>query len=113
MNGVGTDQGFLDWELRGHGTAEITNVVVKSEHRRQGVGTGLVLKALNAMRSARVRYVYLFTELSNVGAQLFYEAQGFKRLRVIEGLYERGDGVLYGMVIREEGGQPRGVARTR
>ena len=94
---VHTDWGHVDWELRGKGLAEITNIVVKPRHRRQGHGSQLMEMAMVDMISYRVRYVYLFTQAINTVAHGFYEALEFSLISYVKCFYgSQDDGVLYG-----------------
>jgi len=56
---------------------EIENVVVAVEHRRGGVGSGLVREILRQGQSARVTSVLLEVRESNAAARGLYEKLGF------------------------------------
>jgi len=94
---VHTDWGHLDWEMRGHNLAEITNIVVKPQHRRKGHGSQLMQMAMVDMLSYKVRYVYLFTQAVNNAAHEFYTALEFSLISYVKCFYgSQDDGVLYG-----------------
>jgi len=59
--------------------AEIFNLAVAPQYRRQGHGTALVTAALEGMRSRGIQSVFLEVRESNLGAIAFYEDLGFLR----------------------------------
>lgn len=88
----------VNWELRWNRAAELNNIAVGQ--RREGHGTRLLEQAIVEMRQNNVRYVYLFTELSNIGAQQFYKANGFDQVARLEYFYGHDrPALMYGKVI--------------
>ncbi|MBZ5527715.1 MAG: ribosomal protein S18-alanine N-acetyltransferase [Acidobacteriia bacterium] len=61
------------------GEAEILNLAVKPERRRQGHARGMLRAAMEGLKAEGVREVYLEVRESNAGAQAFYEGAGFER----------------------------------
>lgn len=57
--------------------AEIFNLAVAPQYRRQGHGAALVTAALEGMRSRGIQNVFLEVRESNLGAIAFYEKLGF------------------------------------
>ena len=60
--------------------AEVLNLAVMPEYRRQGDGAALVSAALEEMRSRGVQSVFLEVRESNLGAIAFYESFGFSKI---------------------------------
>ncbi len=78
--------------------AEILNLAVLPEARRQGIGSRLILKVLEEARRAGARRAWLEVRASNAAAVRFYEHHGF-RLRGLRRDYysnPREDALLYG-----------------
>ncbi len=78
--------------------AEILNLAVRPEARRRGLGSQLLLRALQEARRAGVRRVSLEVRTSNRAAIHFYEHHGFQRLGRRRDYYSnpREDALLYG-----------------
>jgi [ribosomal protein S18]-alanine N-acetyltransferase len=60
--------------------AELGNVSVAPEWRRQGIGDGLVRTILQRAGERGVREVFLEVRVSNEGAQKLYERYGFAEI---------------------------------
>lgn len=71
--------------LEPHG--EITEMYVAPQHRRQGLATGLLACAEQALAALGVREITLLTGDTNMAAQAAYEACGY--VRSGEAHYER------------------------
>jgi GNAT superfamily N-acetyltransferase len=74
---VATIQGVVDDD--GHGS--IQNVGVIPEYRGQGIGRGLILKALGGFAGVGVRRVYLEVTARNEPAVRMYRELGFRATR--------------------------------
>jgi ribosomal-protein-alanine acetyltransferase len=61
------------------GEAEILNLAVKPERRRQGHAREMLRAAMEGLKAEGVREVYLEVRESNAGAQAFYAGAGFGR----------------------------------
>ncbi|MDF2938313.1 MAG: hypothetical protein K0Q90_3686 [Paenibacillaceae bacterium] len=59
--------------------AEITELFVREEYRRQGVASALMDHAENCFQDQQVRSYQLFTGKTNTTAQCFYEQNGYIR----------------------------------
>jgi hypothetical protein len=75
----GTVQGVRDQ----HGFGAIQNLGVAAEHRRCGLGMGLLFRALGGFRQAGVRRVYLEVTAQNQSAVRLYRQAGFFAKRVV------------------------------
>ena len=60
------------------GTGDVLNLAVAPEHRRRGVGGGLLAAGLAAFRRRHVTEVFLEVRESNHSAQALYLAHGFR-----------------------------------
>lgn len=76
---VGTVQGVIDEE----GYGAIQNLGVLAEHRGQGLGRALLLKALHGFREAGVRRTFLEVTATNDSAIAMYRAIGFRCHRTV------------------------------
>ena len=68
--------------------AEVLNLAVKPQRRRQGEGTRLVRKILEEFADCGVSRVFLEVRQSNVGAIGFYERLGFQTAGLRRGYYQ-------------------------
>lgn len=75
------DRGSLDYRLAPGETAEIVNIEVAGEHRRQGVGRVLLQRMIAAL-PPDVAAVYAFTRATNTIACQWYRVMGFELTRV-------------------------------
>jgi len=74
---------------------EITQIFVKPQFRRQGVGTSLLREVGKIASNRSFACIYLFTRESNKGAQKFYEKNGYEKVCTIKGFYRSEGGVMY------------------
>lgn len=58
--------------------AELGDIAVRSDQRCRGIGTALLLTAIDEMRAMRVRELFLEVRVSNEGAQRLYARHGFE-----------------------------------
>jgi ribosomal-protein-alanine N-acetyltransferase len=82
--------------------AEIADLAVAPEARRQGIGRALLSGALAELKAAAVRTVYLEVRESNRGARTLYEAYGFESVGRRRGYYR--SPVEDALVLRREFG---------
>jgi ribosomal protein S18 acetylase RimI-like enzyme len=75
----GTIQGIIDR----NGMGAVQNLGVVPEHRDQGLGRALMLKALQGFQSAGLREVFLEVTSQNEGAIRLYRRMGFQKVRTI------------------------------
>ena len=77
--------GFLG--KRGH----IVSIAVLEEHRRMGIGTGLMKQVMKAMGEHGIGECYLEVRVSNKGAIQMYEKLGFVTSKRAPGYYKDGE----------------------
>jgi len=79
--------GFMIYELHKN-KLHILNFAVHPGCRRFGVGAQMVAKLISKLSSHRRTRITLEVRETNLGAQLFFQKQGFKALRVLRAFYE-------------------------
>ncbi len=79
------------------GDADITNVLVREDHRRQGIAEALLLKLMEGSKSIGARNFTLEVRKSNLPAIRLYEKLGFRSEGIRPGFYEhpKEDAVIY------------------
>ncbi len=58
--------------------AELSDIYVREERRRRGIGRALLRSAENLARSSGCARIFLVTGLDNDGARAFYRALGYR-----------------------------------
>lgn len=76
-------RGWLDYRLGTGDTAELTNIEVSSKRRREGVGRTLLARMI-AELPPEIATVFAFTAASNITAQAWYQAMGFRMIRAAD-----------------------------
>ena len=79
--------GFMIYELH-KSKLHILNFAVSPVCRRAGVGAQMVAKLISKLSSHRRTRITLAVRETNLAAQLFFRAQGFKAVRVLRGYYQ-------------------------
>src|SRR5207253_9024650 len=79
--------GFMIYELHKN-KLHILNFAVHPAWRRLGVGAQMVAKLISKLSSHRRTRITLEVRETNLPAQLFFRAQGFKAVRVLRTYYE-------------------------
>ena len=79
--------GFMIYELHKN-KLHILNFAVHPGCRRFGVGAQMVAKLISKLSSHRRTRITLEVRETNLGAQLFFQKQGFRALRVLRAFYE-------------------------
>jgi ribosomal-protein-alanine N-acetyltransferase len=79
--------GFMIYELH-KAKLHILNFAVNPACRRVGVGAQMVAKLISKLSSHRRTRITLEVRETNLPAQLFFRAQGFKAVRVLRAYYE-------------------------
>ena len=79
--------GFMIYELHKN-RLHILNFAVHPAYRRHGVGMQMVAKLVSKLSSHRRTKITLEVRETNLAAQLFFRAQGFKAMRVLRAFYE-------------------------
>ncbi|MDW8266467.1 MAG: ribosomal protein S18-alanine N-acetyltransferase [Gemmataceae bacterium] len=91
--------GFMIYEL--HKTRlHVLNFAVAPDSRRMGVGRQMVLKLIGKLSSHRRNRITLAVRETNLPAQLFFRALGFRAARVLRGYYEDSGEDAYLMTYR-------------
>ncbi|HXG13092.1 MAG TPA: ribosomal protein S18-alanine N-acetyltransferase [Gemmataceae bacterium] len=79
--------GFMIYELHKI-KLHILNFAVHPAYRRLGIGSQMVAKLIGKLSSHRRTRITLEVRETNLPAQLFFRAQGFRAVRVLRGFYE-------------------------
>src|SRR5215468_8125343 len=79
--------GFMIYELH-KARLHILNFAVHPRFRRLGVGGQMVSKLIGKLSSHRRTRITLEVRETNLQAQLFFKAQGFRGTRVLRNFYE-------------------------
>ncbi len=79
--------GFMIYELH-KSKLHIMNFAVLPAYRRFGVGGQMAAKLISKLSSHRRTRITLAVRETNLSAQLFYRAQGFRAMRVLRSFYE-------------------------
>lgn len=97
--------GFMIYEL--HKTRlHILNFAVAEEFRRQGVGQQMVDKLVSKLSSQRRTRITLEVRETNLPAQLFFKANGFKATTVLRAYYDDSPEDAYLMQFRYRAEEP-------
>lgn len=78
--------------------ADITNVAVDPERRRQGIGKMLLRGLLAKAGELGIRRIFLEVRVSNTAARALYEQAGFRTVDVRKNYYEKPKEDAYIMV---------------
>ncbi len=79
--------GFMIYELH-KAKLHILNFAVSPAQRRIGIGAQMVAKLISKLSSHRRTRITLEVRETNLAAQLFFQKQGFKAVRVLRSYYE-------------------------
>ncbi len=78
--------------------ADITNVAVDPDRRRQGIGKMLLRELLAKAGELGIRRIFLEVRVSNTAARALYEQAGFRTVDVRKNYYEKPKEDAYIMV---------------
>lgn len=79
--------GFMIYEL--HKTRlHVLNFAVSAQHRRHGVGRQMMAKLTGKLSQQRRNRILLEVRETNLAAQLFFRAEGYRAVSVLRGYYE-------------------------
>ena len=78
--------GFLVWQ-NSPDEAEIYHFAIDKQHRRQGIGQTLFDRMTDFCRNMNVHKIFLEVRASNLGAQAFYQENGFKQISLRRNYY--------------------------
>jgi len=79
--------GYIIFSLEGH----IISIAVHPRHRKKGVGTQLLKRA---MKTPHLKKVWAEVRRSNRGAQAFYSKMGFQITGVVQNYYGNEDALI-------------------
>lgn len=79
--------GFMIYELH-KSKLHILNFAVNPSQRRAGIGGQMVAKLIGKLSSHRRTRITLEVRETNLPAQLFFQKQGFRAVRVLRSYYE-------------------------
>jgi ribosomal-protein-alanine N-acetyltransferase len=79
--------GFMIYELH-KSKLHVLNFAVSPNWRRGGIGAQMVAKLISKLSNHRRTRITLEIRETNLQAQLFFRAQGFRATRVLRGYYE-------------------------
>jgi len=79
--------GYMIYELT-RNRIHLLNLAVASDHRRRGVGTQMIAKLINKLSSQRRSRITLEVRETNLPAQLFFRANGFRAVCVLHDFYD-------------------------
>ena len=88
-------------------TADILNIGIDSDFKRQGYGTGLLNHLIKELRKRNISEILLEVRVGNKSAIQFYKKQGFKEIFVRKNYYmknskkqsQREDGIIMSIQI--------------
>jgi len=86
-----TIAGYMVYELLDK-TIRLTNFAVHPTYTRHGIGTRMIAKLVNKLSTQRRTNVSLAVRETNLNAQLFFRACGFKATKVLREYFETDDG---------------------
>jgi ribosomal-protein-alanine N-acetyltransferase len=79
--------GFMLYELH-RSKLQVLNFAVRPDFRREGVGRQMIAKLASKLTDHRRTKICLQVRESNLDAQLFYRAQGFRATEVLHEFYD-------------------------
>ena len=87
-----TPLGFIITTLIAEGTMNIVTIDVEPRYRRHGIGTGLIITAIEILRRLDMTKVTLQVSMNNQPAIAFYLKHGFQVAKQLPKYYPDGDG---------------------
>ncbi len=101
---TGTVVGYAGVEVSAlRGEADLINIAVAKERRREGVGEALLARVQAHARRLHVPLLWLRVRASNRGARRFYSRLGFRERGRFAGYYEDPDEPAVIMAVEVEG----------
>lgn len=79
--------GYMIYELTRSGI-HLINLAVAPSHRRKGVGTQMITKLISKLSPDHRNRIVLEVRETNLTAQLFFRANGFRAVSVLRDFYE-------------------------
>lgn len=93
--------GYMVYELH-RDSLYIVNFAVHPKHRREGIGQQMIQKLLGKLSPQRRKKMMLETRETNLTAQLFFKALGFRAVGIVRDFYADTSEDAYQMVYRVE-----------
>jgi len=87
---VGYLIGLVRWGNVGH----ILAIAVKESYRREGVGSALIINAIDRFKKKGANRIKLEVRVSNEDAQKFYDKMGFETREVVPAYYSDGEAAI-------------------
>ena len=97
--------GFMVYELH-RSWIDLLNFAVDPPRRRRGIGGLMAVQLIVRLSNHGRDRITLAVRETNLGAQLFFRAQGFRATGVLRGYYEDSGEDAYQMVYRHLGALP-------
>jgi ribosomal-protein-alanine N-acetyltransferase len=72
----------------------IISIAVLPQYRKRGIGSSLLEKGLEILKSKNVESLRLMVRKSNIAAQNFYRKHKFEEAKIVENYYGDEDAVL-------------------
>ena len=91
--------GYMVYELH-ENRVHVLNFAVHPDHRHKGVGRAMAEKVISRLDPQRRNRITLEVRETNLDAQLFWKAMGFKATQVLKGFYQETKEDAYLMVYR-------------
>jgi ribosomal-protein-alanine N-acetyltransferase len=85
------EPGFSRFGFRSRVKGHIVSIAILPEHRRKGVGSTLITRAIESMRAYSARQCYLEVGVTNEEAIALYKKFEFRITRITHGYYENGE----------------------
>lgn len=104
-NGYDVVAGYVIYELHKN-RLHILNMAVEPGIRRWGVGRFMILKLSSKLAVQGRNRVEALVRETNLPAQLFFKAMGFRATNVIRNAYDDSDEDAYSFVLRAKEGVP-------
>ena len=87
-------------------TAHLALLAVRSSHRRQGVGSAMLLWLEEVARIAGISTIRVEARDDNLAGKQFYKSHGYRRIARVTGMYSgMEDGVCFQKRLRESSDQ--------
>lgn len=80
--------GFIVYELQKQ-TISILNIAVDPDFRHQEIGTRIIARMIDKLTQQRRREINLTIRETNVAAQFFFKAMGFRAVSVLRNYYDQ------------------------
>jgi len=107
--------GFMIYELQ-KSRIHLLNLSVAAEHQRHGIGRQMLNKLISKLSAQRRNRIVLAVRETNLAAQLFFRANGFRAVSILHGFYDNTPEDAYVMQYRylpERHAALEDAARTR